>query len=318
MVARSNQNWEHHKQDVHQLLMKYGEDNANAFLNLYKSRFDQFNRSFISYKLGIKLMDDREYCKKIGSIVYLLVGKRGTGKSQTMKNISYFHDPMAIVEKPWSTDIKYIKDRIISWGEGSGRAIFLDEPEAGHHWRSKLGREFTKFISVMRPSGVYLGICTTTLRHIPQDIIENTDRIIFLPSHRLNYGYYYDDDYPDYIVEEIKNRWVTKGLSFKTFLQPDIKRYGVVFDKILPDPYPEKFTQEYKADRWNILNIVGKRIDELHADQEGGEQRPMHYERDRMITKLREKGLKNTEIAEIAGITPERVSQLLGKILNDK
>jgi hypothetical protein len=306
MVTRGNINWQRHKEDVYALLIKrgYSYNNINLFLQFYANRYDTFGRNFIPYELAWWLRDDYEYVKRVGTYVYAFVGVGGTGKSTLLKNVMYFLDSK-FSNKNLHTDIhSFVNDLAASTTIGSMKAIGMDEPDDDIAPQSKDGKILKSIFGKFRQQQLFMGICATDLKDIPTYIWRKLNAIFFLPYLGRAMLFENKPKKGEYILQEIRNEYADKG--YQVFFNLSRRKGCLKFNT-------QRYTPLDSAQELEYLNTKAKDyMDDLHKFAVAGNA---ESQRDEIIRKMYAKGLTQEKIAEIIGLTSERICQITKKIV---
>ena len=306
MVTASNKNWEKHKQEVYEKISnKYGAKAATKFMQVYCSRYDKFNRSFIDYNLAFWLMDDMAHVNKIGTKWYAFLGVGGVGKTTILKNVFYFLDN-TFEPKRLSTDIREFITHIAEFETvNAGKAVAMDEPDDDIGSQSKAGKKLRKIFGKIRQQKLFLGICATDLKDIPPYIFRKLDGIIFCP---VLGEYWFFKNRPkqgSYILQEIRNQYSEKGykvfqeLKNRTGCLRGHTMAGTPFNPAQEQGYLKDKAADFRRDLTEFVAFNAQDVTNLKKDW-----------RPEVVRKFREMGLKDAEIAPLVGLTRQRVQQL--------
>jgi hypothetical protein len=305
MVTRGNIDWQQHKEDIYALLTKrgYSDNNIRLFLEFYSKRYDSFGRNYIPYELAWWLRDDYEYVKNIGTYVYAFVGVGGTGKSTLLKNVMYFLDSN-FSNKNLHTDIhSFIKDLTNTPAVHSLKALAMDEPDDDIAPQSKDGKILKSIFGKFRQQQLFMGICATDLKDIPTYIWRKLNAIFFLPYLGRAMLFENKPKKGEYILQEIRNKYADMG--YQVFYNLSRRKGCLPFNTQRYTPLDSKDEAEY-------LNSKAKDYtDDLHKFAASGN---IMSQRDDIINKMYAQGLTQDKIAEIIGLTPERICQITKKI----
>jgi len=302
MVVQSNRNYVLHKKQVHAYVKQnFGIERADKFINYYSEVYDEYNRSFIHYKLAIALMDDISYCKNIGTRWYAYVGIGGTGKSTIAKNVSYFLDP-TFTHSRLSVDIKTLINTISTLPFREQKALFMDEPDDSINANSMDGKVLRKIFGKIRQQHLHIGICATDLKDIPPYIFRKLDGVFFTPY--LGACLYVKNrpKKKEYLLQELRFNYDKMG--YKIFFNLKNKSGCLQFrtHKATPiDKDSKQYLANKEADYKNDLNNFVKGVHTGPND------------RDKIILKLNEQKKTHQEISKLVGVSRVRITQIVSK-----
>jgi len=303
MVIQSTKDYKLHTEQIYVYVKSlYGEKRADKFIKHYKAIYDRFGRSFIDYKLGVALMDDRAYCRNIGTRWYAYVGIGGTGKSTLAKNVSYFLDP-TFDHSRMTTEIKPLIKTIAKLPFREQKAIFLDEPDDTVHPNSSDGKILRRIFGKIRQQHLHIGICATDLKDIPPYIFRKLDGIFFTPF--LGKGIFIKNrpKKKEYLLQEIRFNYDKVG--YKIFYQIQNKAGALQFRTHKRTPF----------DRQSNKYLAEKEADfkkDLKSFVEG--KAPVISDRDKLIYNMHKRGRSYSNISKDVGLTKGRVGQIITKI----
>lgn len=308
MVVQSTTDYELHKQQIYQKISEnYGEDKAKKFIEMYSARYDKFGRSFIDYNFAFSLMDDYYYVKKVGTRWYAIVGVGGTGKTTIAKNFMYFLDETFDIDR-LSMDLRHFIINVDKLFDTKMKAIFMDEPDDTINPNSREGKLLREIFGKIRQQQMFIGICATDLKDIPPYIFRKLDGIIFCPC--LGKGMFFKNKprKGSYVLQRIRNEYSEKGYRVFFDLKKDkgclsfTTHSNSPLDLEKKDEYLKIKRDDYKKSIQDYLNASERKPEKIQRD----------YRRE-MILKMKDKGFSQSKIAEIMGVHPTRIGQILGK-----
>lgn len=305
MVTKSTHDYEQHKLDIHnQFRKRYGIDRADKFNSFYSGRYDIYNRSFINYKLAYALIDDYKYCERIGTKWYAFVGVGGTGKSTLAKNVLYYLDPTFTQARTKTDMTKFIIELDKLPTTNALKSVFLDEPDDSITSTSKHGRILRKIFGKIRQQKIFIGICATDLKDIPLYIYRKLDGIFFCPY--LGKAFYFRNrpKKMSYILQEIRQKYDQKG--YKVFFELKNNKGCLIFDTIKATPLDYQDKEYLKAKAKDFKDDLKEFLKSEDKPKKQNDDKRL-----KAISNMKDKGFTQQEIAEVFGITRERVSQLL-------
>jgi len=273
MMARKDQEYATHKKEVREILLNRKTiERTNTFMNFYSNRYDKYDRSFIDYKLAYRLIDDYHRVKKLGTIVYGIVGEGGTGKSTFLKNILYFLSP-EFNNNAITTDLLSFVKVIDSYPKLNAlKSVGLDEPDDGLHFSSNEGKRFRKIIGKWRQQQLFIGICATDPSDIPAYLFRKLHTLFFLPYHRVGYEFRNIPRKGIYLLQELKNAYKDrKGYgTFFEYMKKHPRHYfrfetsslsPLDIDKKSKEEYLENKSKDYDNDIKGFITMVQKKED---------------------------------------------------------
>jgi hypothetical protein len=311
MVVRSTVNYHEHLMGVYkETIKKRGLSDAKKFISIYRNRYDSYNRSFIDYKLGWKLMDLRTKIKK-GTLHIGIVGLGGIGKSYLAKNMSFFLDEYFDVTQDVKVTSYKVMKRIDKLPKKDcRRCIIADEPDNSYHPMSKNGKQLASIIGQWRIMGLYFIICATDLKDIPLYIYNKLRYLIFVPYHGAAWWFEDKPKQLQYNLLDIRKDYVKMG--FKAFTKRyydsscDIKLFNthdaLPIHKVKEEIYEDnklfnldKSIKDYLSENKPKLNAKGRKLKEQTI----------------IIKKLHEKGFNQNMISSLFNLSKGRVSQIV-------
>lgn len=310
MVIQSHINYTKHKQEVYDMIeSKYGAERSKQFIDFYANRFDKYGRSLLHYRLAWWLTDDYYKVKNKGTMFYACVGSGGTGKTTLMKNVFYYLDPTFDLSRVNLKILDFMKKLDEFPVLNSMRGLFLDEPDDDFHVTSKVGRKLRDVLGKARQQHLFIGICATTLTDIPMYIFKKLDCIFFLPN--LGNGMCFKNmpakgSYP---LDNIRREYQKKGYSIFFELK---KTVGCLrFATLQGSPFSAEEEKKYIGDK------AADYKETIKEAIEGIKEKPKldsyFKERGEKINELLKKGLEQKQIAEILGLSQQRISQIIKK-----
>jgi hypothetical protein len=308
MVTRSIINYQKHKEDIFNIIKeKYSEKKAITFIKHYSNRYDQFNRSYIDWKLAYWLMDDYHYIQKKGTRWFAVVGIGGTGKTTLLKNVLYWLDPQFNMDM-LSFDIdKFVKNLGDLPRIKSKRAVMLDEPDDKYHISSKKGIILRRILGKLRQQHLCIGLCATDLNDIPAYMFRKLDAIFFLPRLGKYMLFKNRTKKGSYLIQRIRKEYSIKGYQIFYELQKQSgclkgsTQVGSPFDLIDNTKYLDEKEADYTKDIKEFLSI---------NKESNNKDEKLSDNRLPIIKKLTEEGRSCSEIGNILGISRQRVQQL--------
>jgi predicted XRE-type DNA-binding protein len=303
IVTANNVDYGRHKEDVRQVILeKTGSvEKTNKFMNTYMSRYDEYGRSYIDYKLALNLMQDIKHCQKIGTRFYAIVGDGGTGKSTLLKNILYFFDPQ-FNDRTFTNNLDSFVDILDSLPETNAlRSVGMDEPDDSYHISSVKGKQLRKIFGKIRQQKLWIGFCATDLKDIPPYIFRKINVIIFLPHQGKGFLFRNAPLKKYFPIQKIRSEYSSKGyqmfydlpfvLEFRTHKDSP-------FDLKFGQRYLETKAADYKKDLGDFKHEALARSAQLTS------------ERNKIINLLLNKGMKQQEVATLFNISTQRITQI--------
>lgn len=303
MVIQSTINYDLHKKQIyHYAVKKYGVARAKTFIDYYSKSYDKFGRSFINYKLALSLMDDRGYCKRVGTRWFAFVGIGGTGKSTLAKNVNYFLDN-SFDHSRMDTEMEGLIGIIQKLPFGERKACMLDEPDDSIAAHSKQGKVLRKIFGKVRQQKIFISICATDLKDIPPYIFRKLDGVFF--TNFLGHGMFIKNNPKrmKYLLQELRMNYDKFG--YKIFYRFRGNDGCLEFDTIKATPLDSSNSkylfdkkQDYITDLDNFVkgNVLGSMSD-----------------RDRIILNMKKDGKSNMSIASVVGISNVMVGNIIKK-----
>ena len=308
MVTRSIDNYEQHKKDVFNIIeSNYGKERATKFIEFYSSRYDKFQRSFLDYRLAFWLMDDWSYVNRIGTKWYGFVGTGGTGKTTLAKNVFHFLDPTLTPDRANVTMEDFLKSLDEFETTNSMKGLFLDEPDEDAHNNSKLGKKIREVFGKARQQKLFLGICATTLTDIPPYIFKKLDGIFFLPLLKKGMFFKNRPRHYSYPIQTIRQDYSKKGYSI--FFELSKTQGCLNFDTQAATPLSFEQEEQYLTmKRQDYKNTIREARDYFTKTSTNNK---ISFDRDKVVAKLIEKGMTQTEVANIMEVSQQRVAQII-------
>lgn len=312
MVTRSTDDYDKHCADVYgEIRLKYGEDRAQKFIDLYKSRWDKYQRSYLDYKFAWVLTDDYYKVKGLGTKWYAIVGPGGTGKSTLAANMFYFLDHTLDASRANITDVEAFIKKLHSFEKiGSMKAVFMDEPEDKLTSQSKKGKILRAVLGKARQQQLFLGFLATDLKDIPTYIFRKLDGIVFLPRHGV--GLYFKNQPTKYSYPLQRIRMNYDRMGYNTFFLLRTELGCLTFSTHKGIIYNEKLYQEYlKRKKDDYTKTIQSLLDEMSGKNKKAQKSAVNPS---AVVKLQEEGKTHKEIAEYFGVTRRRIGQILREV----
>lgn len=321
MVTQSTVNWRRHLVDVENVLSQdLGKKHANIFIKFYRSRYDVHQRSFINYRLAVRLLQDYADTKmENGSRFYGFFGPGGAGKSTLAKNIFYFLDPEFNHGHLHRTVGEFTEDISNFPLTKALRATMLDEPDNTYHPNSPIIKKIREMFGEMRQQWLFTGVCATDLADVQGFWWKKFTGIFFVKKISAVRGrawYFKDDPYTkQYPVQWIKRYWNEK--MYNTFEEAIYKFNVPYYDigKHIPfthheeRDYIDKKAQSYGKTMKDVLKLIKKNS----SDPKEIKQQ-WQLKRNQLIYSEWKKGQTQKDIAIKYNMTEGRISQICNEM----
>jgi len=218
LVNQYTFDWETHKKNIYDnIANSVGEEKAKVFIERYSQRYDHIKKPLIDWRLAYSLMDDYNYCKRVGTRWFAFVGTGGTGKSTLLKNVFYWLDDRFQPDDLTLEVDSFIKKLGDMDRFNKMRALAMDEPDDDIHPQTEKGKLFRKTLGKARQGRYFFGICATDLTDIPPYIYRKIDVIIFTPYLTKGMIFKNKPKQKSYLVQQIRKEYQEKG--YKVFFE---------------------------------------------------------------------------------------------------
>lgn len=310
MVTRGRDDWEQHKIDVKtELLKRFPVENVDMFMLHYNSRYNQFNRNLLDYKVAWALYDDYHYVKNNGTKYYAAVGPGGSGKTTIMKNAFYFLDDSFNMAR---IAFEHRKSVEIIDGLQNHQTLLLDEPDDDVSYQSLQGRKLRSMYGKMRFKKFHVGYCATNLMEIPSYIWKKLTGVFFLPYKGV--GIFFKDEPMKkiYILDQIRKYYPDEG--YNVFWR--LARNGqncIEFKTHRLSPLNPVEEAKYMQEKEDDFERTKREVKEAFGTEKGIPlKQPL--DRELVIQRMSDKGYTKEQIGEVLGLSSPYIKELRGEM----
>jgi DNA-binding Lrp family transcriptional regulator len=268
--------------------------------NKWKSYNDVFLDPVMAYRC---LLYQKTVMQKDQSMFMGILGKPGWGKSTLAENIACFLDPKYTLQQTCEdlTELAEIISRLISENSIRHKAIIVDEQAQSLSPASADYKLLADILSKIRGSNVYLIFCGTSMNHFKADIIQKFQTLIYF--HKSYYYHIFEDNN----IPILQKNWKMYGHAAFTWNRVKKMCPQYYFNRYSKGETPLKeFKEDYRKLKEKSL---------LRTIQQSGKvknTKKKEIKEDlKIILRAKSRGLSNSKIAEVFGVSQQAISKRL-------
>lgn len=301
-VTRCTIDWEQHKLDVTaRVTESHGAKYAAQFIEHYASRYDQYRRNFLAWKLALVLKDEYHFVRRNSTAIYACVGPGGSGKTTLMKNVLYWFWPEFSNDRLVWDNYNFVK---VLRHTQKFEAVHVDEPDDTFAPISREGKLLRAVLGRMRQKNVFIGICATDMNDIPPYIWRKVRGVFYTPFKGKGMLFIDRPEDQSFPISAIRNEY--KDKFYRVFFEHSHDAGAFSFDTGPHTHIPPELEEQYVVDKADEFD---RTMDEFLASgitgKSGGKASQMNF--------LVNEGWNQEKVAKFMGVTQQMVSITLKK-----